>query len=213
MYIGCCEKCVQDTIKKDNKANREDRVRNIEMHMVRVGVSKKYLKCSLNNFKNGNTYAKFAEQYLKKPTESMFITGPFGSGKTHIAVSICRELMLADKKPSMRFITASELLLKIRSTFSQNGPDEEQVISKYTNLDYLFIDDIGAEKTTDWARATFYLIIDRRDRDMKPTIITSNLTLKEIASTIDGRIASRISNGAIMKINMPDYRAKRQGEK
>jgi len=50
---------------------------------------------------------------------------------------------------------------------------------------------VHAEKTTEWALQTLFVIIDRRYRNMVKTIITSNLSLNEISEKIGDRIASR----------------------
>jgi DNA replication protein DnaC len=73
----------------------------------------------------------------------------------------------------------------------------------------LCLDDLGAEKTTEYAITTLYLIIDRRIRNEMQTIITTNLSLDEIEATLGARIASRLAEMKIIKINMPDYRKKR----
>ena len=58
---------------------------------------------------------------------------------------------------------------------------------------HLALDDIGSEKATDWALQMLYLLIDRRYSQMLKTIITSNLTLDQIADRLDDRISSRIA--------------------
>ena len=58
--------------------------------------------------------------------------------------------------------------------------DEESIIRGLSEVSVLLLDDIGAEKSTEWAKATLYLIVDQRYADMKKTYFTSNLTLKEI---------------------------------
>jgi DNA replication protein DnaC len=83
------------------------------------------------------------------------------------------------------------------------------VIRDLCHHDLLVLDDLGAEKTTEFAITTLYIIIDRRIRDAKRTIITTNLSLKEIEDKLDARIASRLSGMQNVKISMPDYRKKR----
>ena len=68
---------------------------------------------------------------------------------------------------------------------------------------------MGAEKTTDWSITTLYIILDRRYRNNKPTLITTNLNLKEIENNLGSRIASRLSESLIVPINMLDFRKKR----
>jgi DNA replication protein DnaC len=152
---------------------------------------------------------------------SVLLTGKTGCGKTHLAVSIYRSLIERCCDVPCKFITTPELLLEIRSTFGGNKkrnswePDddtsitEEEVIDKYSGCGLLILDDLGSEKTSDFTIQTLYLIIDRRNRNLKPTIITTNLSLEEIEEKIDARMASRLSDMKVIKLNMPDYRKKR----
>ena len=83
----------------------------------------------------------------------------------------------------------------------QLGVDEKQV-----SLEASFIDDLGAEKLSDTNRQNLYLIIDRRYREEKSLIITSNFTIDEL-NDYEPRIASRITEmGKIFFINGNDHR-------
>ena len=206
--INYCPEHSIELLGQAQKQIQNDRKNNIELYLTSIGISKRYVNCTLENFKGGEKYVKFCKNYVKNPIDSLFFTGTFGCGKTHLSIGICRELILSEKIYSARFTTGAELLLKIRSGFSDNKP-EEQTIDEFTKTDFLFIDDLGAEKTTEWSKQTLYLIIDRRDRDLKTTIITSNLSLEEIEENISGRIASRIANSVVINVNLPDYRKKR----
>lgn len=205
--IKLCSECIW-------KAEQwELRKENINSVIEKIGVGKRYKDCTLDNFKNGEKYIKFCRNWLKNPYESLFFTGPFGCGKTHLAIGICRELLLCCEifnayNDQIFFEYSIDLLYQIRKTFSSSD-DTDGLIKQFTMVDYMVIDDLGAEKTTEWSIETLSLIIDRRDRELKPTIITSNLSLSEVAEKISGRIASRIANGKIIKIEMPDYRKKR----
>lgn len=179
-----------------------------------LGVPTRYASCSFDSFK----YTKETESVYNACksidhtfTSSLFIhsTRP-GTGKTHLAVSILRELCKngALKKPI--FVSSPFLFLEIKSTFnSENEDSEQKVIEKYTNCEFLFVDDIGVEKCSDWANQIWYMIIDSRYSQMKPTVYTSNLSIGEIASKIDPRIASRLASGIVLNLDAPDYRLKR----
>jgi DNA replication protein DnaC len=71
------------------------------------------------------------------------------------------------------------------------------------------LDDLGVEKPTEWVRKTLSYVIYERDNMFKPTIITSNLSLDEIAGQVDQRTASRIAGmGRVMRVQGPDWRLK-----
>ena len=172
---------------------------------------------SIDSFKGGEKAKEecrnFINNYEPLNGQHLLFTGKTGVGKTHLAIAIYRELIAQDKIASttVRFVTAPELLLEIKKTF--NGPStmtESDIIDKYSDADLLILDDLGSEKATEFAIQSLYLVIDRRCRNMKPIIITTNLSLKEIEEKLDARIASRLSGMKVVEISMPDYRKKRQ---
>ena len=84
------------------------------------------------------------------------------------------------------------------------------MLKKYANVGLLVLDDLGAEKTSDWSRQVFYLLLDRRYREMKQTIITTNLSLEQIAETFDDRVASRLCEmGVTIELKGKDKRVEK----
>jgi len=109
-----------------------------------------------------------------------------------------------------KMISVPDLLLEIRECFSgRTGDSESSLIEKYTGRKCLILDDLGPEKSSEWSIQTLYSIIDRRYRDVRQTLITSNLTLDEIAEKVGDRIASRIAGMCeVVEIKGKDRRLK-----
>jgi len=172
--------------------------------MVRYGLSKKHHTQTFESFQ-GNE--KIVAALREVTDESIVLTGQTGSGKTHLAVALMKE----SKEIVQYFVTVPELLLEIRMTYHPDSREnEEDIIRKYSQCPLLVLDDLGSEKSSEFSINTLYLILDRRNREMKKTIITTNLSLDEIEQSLGARIASRLSEMKIIKINMPDFRKKRR---
>lgn len=149
--------------------------------------------------------------------QSIFLTGKCGTGKTHIAVALMMEwgkkfVKLDESNPYGKpvlptFLPSVEFFMQLKDTFGEQKTSEQDIVDLYDKSPLLVIDDVGSEKISDWSRQMFYVLIDRRYRYQRQTIITSNLTLRQVSELIDDRIASRIVGmGAVIELKGEDYR-------
>lgn len=144
---------------------------------------------------------------------NVWIAGKQGVGKSHLAMSILRNLNEAGKKAieenvqhdkcsggyKCLFINFEEMLRKIRNSFSR--PDspysEEYFIDKLSEADFLVLDDLGAETgsidtnkvATDFVHRVLYAVGNARQD--KSTIITTNLTSQQLQQMYDRKVLSR----------------------
>jgi len=188
---------------------------NIEVYLQKSGVPLKYLKCSFENFHiiaENRGCVSACRHYLmhhRPDYSSLYLFGNCGTGKTHLAAAITRELLL--KGQPVTFTCVPRLCFEVKKVFDGDlKVTEHNAIKAYTSCEYLVLDDLGAEKSTEWVKKTLGYIIYERDNMFKPTIITSNLSLDETANRIDPRISSRIAGmGRIIHVQGPDWRLKR----
>jgi DNA replication protein DnaC len=182
------------------------------------GTPKAYRECTFENYHGNDKLIKDLQRFIGASWDGIVLRGNTGCGKTHLAIAIARQIPTEpikmrggwDVAPGSVFTTAPELLLKIRSAFRDDAKQsEEQLIEYYSGCELLILDDLGSEKTSEFAITTLYIILDRRIRENLKTIITTNLLQSEIEATFGARIASRLSAMENIKINMPDYRKKR----
>lgn len=170
-----------------------------------MGVPSKYGLCEFSNFTGNDKVCEYLKT-VSYSSESVVLTGNPGCGKTHLAVAMMQHT------GSGKFITIPDLLLKIRDTFNRTDTSsltEKELIEQYCEVGFLVLDDLGAEKSTEYSITTLYLIINRRINDEKKTVITTNLSMQQISESLGDRVASRLSGMNVVKINMPDYRKKR----
>lgn len=221
-YCPVCDQLEQEEKAKEQEKKRiEDELKrkeimnNPEPLLSKIGVGKRHLYCSFENYQGGDKIKSICMDIINNPRD-LILSGSAGSGKTHLAVAILREWVRQQRikvnfiEGNGIFITVPDLLLQIRQVFNdRSDKSEAEIVNKYSKVDYLLLDDLGAEKSTEWSITTLYTIIDQRYRQELPTIVTTNLTIDQIGQQISERIASRLSSGKVIKINAPDYRKKR----
>lgn len=142
-------------------------------------VGRKFQEQNFENFNinlENEMAVKVAKAYTNKSIEKMqndglIITGESGVGKTHLAASIANKLIENDKIVLMGRLTM--LLDMIKETFRDNTKSENELIELYSNVDMIIIDDLGTEKISQWALEKLYSIIQNRNENRLPIIITT----------------------------------------
>lgn len=135
----------------------------------------------------------------------LFLAGPCGVGKTHLAVAIAKYAMQWHHM-SVYFAVVPDLLDHLRATFDPNsGSAYDDRFTSIRNAPLLVLDDLGTENATPWAREKLYQIINHRYSEQMPTVITSNVELRKV----DERIVSRMLDHRLtqyIQIDAEDYR-------
>ncbi len=104
----------------------------------------------------------------------LYITGPVGVGKSHLAAAILRCRVLSGR--TGLFTDTLTLLDAIRDTFHREATTREaDLLRGVTEVDCLVLDDLGVEVDTAWARGKLYQIINSRYTWQRETICTTNV--------------------------------------
>jgi DNA replication protein DnaC len=125
------------------------------------------------------------------PPRGLLMEGAVGCGKTHIAVAILRGVI--QKGYTGLYYNMVDLLSDIRSTYGDaTEASESDLLDEVNAPDLLVLDDLGAEKTSEWVNDRLYLIVNRRYESGKPVVVTTNLSLDELIRKVGERTVSRL---------------------
>lgn len=117
---------------------------------------------------------------MEKRNQGLLLYGTVGTGKSFTAACIANALL--DRQISVVMTSFVKVLQDIRGV-----EDESQYMAILNSPRLLIIDDLGAERNTDYALEKVYNVIDSRVRTNKPLILTTNLTLDEMMEVGDIR--------------------------
>lgn len=141
----------------------------------------------------------------------LVICGGVGSGKTHLAAAIAHDIIdryeiddewaLDAAKESktggyiggfspVYFISSTELMSSLRA--AMNKGEHSPAMQRCKSAQVLILDDLGAEKPSDWTVERIFEIIDHRYSSCRPTVITTNCTADELKRQIGTRSYDRI---------------------
>ena len=132
-----------------------------------------------------DTMKIYAEEFdrMVEENQGLLLYGEPGTGKTFAAACVVNYLL--DRKIPV-LMTSFVKLIDQFMKFNEN--DSESVIHKMNRAKLLVIDDLGAERGTDYALERVYDVIDSRYRANKPMILTSNLTLGQMQAETNVRL-------------------------
>lgn len=109
----------------------------------------------------------------------LFLTGPVGTGKTHLAACLVNSLI--SREIRVLFGNVLDLLGRLRRSYDDDAQEEEwRILDELATVPLLVIDDVGKEKVSEWVEQTLYRVVDLRYRDNRPLVVTSNFTLSEL---------------------------------
>ncbi len=146
-----------------------------------ANIPKRYLHCTLANFSAYNESLQKAVANARRVADAfpvvdrgLLLEGQPGVGKTHIAVAVLKQAIQTTGARGV-FYDVRDLLRLIRSTYDHTTRTTElEILRPVMRADLLVLDDLGAEKTSEWVEETMNLIVNTRYNEKRLTIFTTN---------------------------------------
>ena len=184
--------------------------------MEASGISSRFREKTFGNFKTTpqtleafNICRNFVIGY-KPNVKGLRLWGNYGTGKTHLITAIVNNL-LTKNIPCM-FVVVPELLEYLRQGIKKEDTAQTatELINMAKKVDVLVLDDLGAEKPSNWVKEQLFILINARYENQLTTLITTNLSTAELVEQIGQRIVSRVVEMTdTVKINTDDYRLRK----
>lgn len=142
------------------------------------------------NSKISVTLRRYANKwdYVKQKNVGILFHGSKGTGKSFYAS--CLVNALEEKRQSSAMVTTASLMAALQESW-----DKQEIIDALCKFQLLALDDLGAERDTSYSAELMYSVIDARYRSGKPTIVTTNIDIKDMQAETDlwrSRIYDRI---------------------
>jgi DNA replication protein DnaC len=122
----------------------------------------------------------------------LWLMGDVGTGKTTLAMLVSKAAAEAGR--TVAIYSLPRLLARIRRTYdAESGEDSYlQFFERLTSVDLLQIDDLGAEKRSDWVLEQLYALVDERYEAQRSMVVTTNLDQESLEEQIGPRTVSRL---------------------
>ena len=167
-------------------------------HLDRANIGEDYWACDFNNYLGPSSAADLAKTYLRRLDEmksqgiGLLFAGPPGPGKTTLAAIVLKYLARANWTCYM--ISLGDIVEHIQRGWSDKDEDSYELLDRAKKAHFLLIDDIGKEHAgpTGFSATVFDNLIRYRTQHRLPTILTTNLTEREIRNRYGDAFVSLI---------------------
>lgn len=178
---------------------------HIEQQLHRAGIPLRYrskdfaayLADTDGKIKARAVAMEFADNFAEHTRRGtvMVFSGMPGTGKSHLAIAIARQVM---QSGTALYSSAIDVVRMVRDTWRRDSAQtERQVLHMLATIDLLILDEVGVQYGTEAEQVTLFDVIDKRYRDLMPTILLTNLNKTGMKTFLGDRSFDRLREGGI----------------
>ncbi|MES2978037.1 MAG: ATP-binding protein [Pseudomonadota bacterium] len=202
---GDCEKHrVASELQAEVQIHAERNQARVEAMLGRAAIPKRFMGRRLENFVTTSAeqnralsvavdYAANLRGHVEKG-DSLVFSGAPGTGKSHLAIAIQQAGL---PNVASLYVTCSDVIRTVRSTWNRDSERSEiDVLRAFGTVELLVIDEVGVMGGTENEKALLFEILDKRYRDLRPTILLTNLDRAGFKSYVGDRVFDRLTETA-----------------
>lgn len=213
-----CECSVEQNAHEAEEKRKRDRMQYLD-GMRRTGFPDAemrewtFAKSDHTDQRNESIARKYVANFdaMRKQGTGLLLCGQVGTGKSFLAAAIANELISQGTPCLMTNFS------RIISRISEKFGGDQKYLDDLNRFDLLIIDDLGAERDSDFTWEKVMNVIDARYRAGLPLIITTNLGPKDFTDRGDirrQRVFSRLKEMCIcLEVRGEDRRGKKMQDK
>lgn len=199
-----CPDCHEQKMAAERQAEAEKMAvaakLKLEQQLEQAAIPARFLTRNFDNFTAGTdnqakaleivkTYAANFDRHYAKG-EGLVLSGLPGTGKSHLAIAVLQALM---PNHVGLYITCMSLIRAVRGAWRKDSErSESEVLDILCQVPLLVLDEIGVQYGTDGEQTILFDVLDRRYRDMMPTILLTNQDKKGFKEFIGERSFDRL---------------------
>jgi len=218
-YPTICSRQDQEYKRQKKAASLRESIEWIDEIFPRRSMGPRQLEATLDNYepfegilaglRAARTYLENWEENEKKGRGLIF-QGEVGLGKTHLIAAIVNELQR--RLIFSYFLSVPLFLERVRDSFDEENTSEGKVMRALAAPRLLALNDMGAEKSSEWAIERLYQLIDDRYNYRSPVLVATNLDARGLASVYGSRIVDRLYEmcGSPIRLEGDSYRKRRK---
>lgn len=179
--VGCC--CACQTAREKREKAEQQLVNIISRNKELANIPEHYLSADIGTVESpdarkiGINYIRNFEQMGKT---GLLLYGDVGTGKTYLAACIANALL--NRGIGVKWLTSMQIVE--RGSFF-NESEYAEYIHSITSPDLLIVDDLGAERGTEFALERVHSLVDTRISANKPMIVTTNIDINDMGNCTD----------------------------